>query len=465
MRGRTRASTRRPRSGEPAHRHDVDPSARGLERARSIGSSGTTTCTSNRSRGRARTIDRSAWSDPPAWATGCTMRTRFTRAMLRARTPPHPRLHSRAMTAPTIGLIAEQLLQRPPGGIGTYVRGLLGALPDQGVRVRPVTARHPRARARRGRSRRPDRDAPAPPRPVRVVEPPRPSTDPRRSRPDPRDEPRVPRRPTPPRRDRPRPVLPDVPGHVHPRGVAFHERGLPAPGTARRSSCALRGGRRRAPRPSRRHPPTSASRPSGATCTRRARPTSTPRRAPCGCTRPYVLSLATREPRKNLDGAIHAFAHARRADSTRPPILVLAGPPGWGDDPVPRRSRPPAWRTTSVRSGSSPRSTRSGSSRAPPRCCSRASPRGSGSRRSRRWPSGPRWSRATARRSPSWSATPRSPPTPPTPRRSPPSSPGPDRRRPRRGAPRTRTRARREPHVGADRRRSPPRRTATRSRS
>jgi hypothetical protein len=48
----------------------------------------------------------------------------------------------RRMTTPVVGLVAEQLFQRPSGGIGTYVRGLLDALPAAGVTVRPVIARH-----------------------------------------------------------------------------------------------------------------------------------------------------------------------------------------------------------------------------------------------------------------------------------------------------------------------------------
>ncbi len=41
-----------------------------------------------------------------------------------------------------VALIAEQLLQEIPGGIGTYVRALLRRLPSEGVELEPVTAMH-----------------------------------------------------------------------------------------------------------------------------------------------------------------------------------------------------------------------------------------------------------------------------------------------------------------------------------
>jgi glycosyltransferase involved in cell wall biosynthesis len=51
--------------------------------------------------------------------------------------------------------------------------------------------------------------------------------------------------------------------------------------------------------------------------------------------RPYVVALATREPRKNLAALVDAFARARRA---LPELaLVLVGGTGWGPDPVGER--------------------------------------------------------------------------------------------------------------------------------
>ena len=41
-----------------------------------------------------------------------------------------------------VALIAEQLLQEIPGGIGTYVRALLRRLPPEGVQLEPVVAMH-----------------------------------------------------------------------------------------------------------------------------------------------------------------------------------------------------------------------------------------------------------------------------------------------------------------------------------
>jgi glycosyltransferase involved in cell wall biosynthesis len=45
--------------------------------------------------------------------------------------------------------------------------------------------------------------------------------------------------------------------------------------------------------------------------------------------RPYILNVGTLEPRKNLEGLLHAFARAKRAGI--PHTLVIAGARGWGD--------------------------------------------------------------------------------------------------------------------------------------
>lgn len=47
---------------------------------------------------------------------------------------------------------------------------------------------------------------------------------------------------------------------------------------------------------------------------------------------PYVLSLSTLEPRKNLPGLLEAFVRLARPDLT----LVVAGPTGWGEALAPR---------------------------------------------------------------------------------------------------------------------------------
>src|SRR5581483_9110196 len=41
-----------------------------------------------------------------------------------------------------VAMIAEQLLQDVPGGIGTYVRAMLRRLPPAGVQLEPVVAMH-----------------------------------------------------------------------------------------------------------------------------------------------------------------------------------------------------------------------------------------------------------------------------------------------------------------------------------
>jgi glycosyltransferase involved in cell wall biosynthesis len=48
-----------------------------------------------------------------------------------------------------------------------------------------------------------------------------------------------------------------------------------------------------------------------------------------GMKRPYLLSVATPEPRKNLDAVLHAYIDLKRAGKLREHQLVLAGPTGW----------------------------------------------------------------------------------------------------------------------------------------
>src|SRR5947209_8383432 len=79
--------------------------------------------TSNSRRGRLRASRRSAWSDPPRSATGCTER------ILRVR----------------VAVNVEQLLHEAPGGIGRYTAELVRLLPAQGVDVTAFTARHSRS--------------------------------------------------------------------------------------------------------------------------------------------------------------------------------------------------------------------------------------------------------------------------------------------------------------------------------
>jgi glycosyltransferase involved in cell wall biosynthesis len=54
-----------------------------------------------------------------------------------------------------------------------------------------------------------------------------------------------------------------------------------------------------------------------------------------GVDTPYLLSVGTNEPRKNLERLIHAYAQAR-SRLPEPWPLVVVGPKGWGDAPRPR---------------------------------------------------------------------------------------------------------------------------------
>lgn len=48
--------------------------------------------------------------------------------------------------------------------------------------------------------------------------------------------------------------------------------------------------------------------------------------------RPYVLAVGTREPRKNLAGTMQAMTRLRQQGILEDHRLVLAGSPGWGRD-------------------------------------------------------------------------------------------------------------------------------------
>ena len=64
---------------------------------------------------------------------------------------------------------------------------------------------------------------------------------------------------------------------------------------------------------------------------RTAQPLTAAARAALGVPERYVLFVGTREPRKRLPDLLAAHRQARAADDAVPP-LVLAGPPGWGDE-------------------------------------------------------------------------------------------------------------------------------------
>jgi glycosyltransferase involved in cell wall biosynthesis len=238
------------------------------------------------------------------------------------------------MTTPAVGLVAEQLFQRPSGGIGTYVRALLGALPAAGVAVRPVIARH--ADDEVASTGLDD--------PIRLS---------------------LPRtalyeawgrlgRPTVPGEldlihatslaypfaER-RPVVVTVhdllfrtfPDAYTARGVAFHERGVTHLGDVAAAVCPSEV-TAEVVRALPNAPPIVAVTPLGCDL-RPASPIDVDGAlAALGIRRPYVLWMGSREPRKNLRGAIEAFALAARTGIDPGTTLVLAGPAGWGEDPT-----------------------------------------------------------------------------------------------------------------------------------
>jgi glycosyltransferase involved in cell wall biosynthesis len=56
-----------------------------------------------------------------------------------------------------------------------------------------------------------------------------------------------------------------------------------------------------------------------------------------GVRRPYLLSVATAEPRKNLDTVLRAYIDLKRAGELSEHQLVLAGPAGWKNQALQRR--------------------------------------------------------------------------------------------------------------------------------
>lgn len=58
---------------------------------------------------------------------------------------------------------------------------------------------------------------------------------------------------------------------------------------------------------------------------------------------PYVLSVATREPRKNLNNLVEAFGMLKRQGRLAKHVLVLVGAPGWGPELDALRGGKPSW--------------------------------------------------------------------------------------------------------------------------
>ena len=233
-----------------------------------------------------------------------------------------------------VGIVAEQLFQRPSGGIGTYVRGLIDALPGAGVEVRSIVARHTGAElASAGLD-----VATALPLPRRILY----ESWARFGRPRIPVDVDIVHAPSLvfPSADR-RPLVVTVhdllfrsyPDTYTRRGLTFHERALRHLDAAAAVLC-----------------------PSEATAAEVRELSSAPsilRVVPLGCdlapaTRsdvertcselgligPYVLWIGSREPRKNLKGAVEGFAVALERGIDPTTTLVLAGPEGWGSDPT-----------------------------------------------------------------------------------------------------------------------------------
>ncbi len=234
------------------------------------------------------------------------------------------------LDGPRVGLICEQLLQRVPGGIGTYASALLSYLPAQGAEVTALVARHPREELRRAGLSRARRL----PLPRRLLYPSwnrtgRPRIDAgvdvvhATSMAFP-DRGRVPLVVTV--HDL---LFREFPEAYPARGLAFHERALARLAQADLVIC-----------------PSEAS----AAAVRAVGHGVGPIRVvPLGCDLapprlderdrvlkalgvepPYVLWVGTLEPRKNLIGVVRGFVRAAGAATGL--NLYLVGPSGWGRD-------------------------------------------------------------------------------------------------------------------------------------
>ena len=162
------------------------------------------------------------------------------------------------------------------------------------------------------------------------------------------------------------------------------------------SAFAARSGRRTRSSPSHATPPRTWSRRHGRPRPRprhparrlaaaeRGRPRAGPR--PPEDPPPYVLFVGTLEPRKNLVRLVRAYRRA--AGTGLPHSLVLAGPLGWGGQPLLRELElRRAGRDHPHRPAASPSSTRC--TGGPPRSRTPRSTRASACRSSRRWPRHP----------------------------------------------------------------------------
>lgn len=230
-----------------------------------------------------------------------------------------------------VAMIAEQLLQDIPGGIGTYVRAMLRRLPSEGVELEPFVALHragtlassglPHAR-RMGLPRQAlyrrwqSGGGPGPTTNAALVH--------------------APSMAFPPKDGRPLVVtvhdvlFKDFPDAYPANGVAFHQAMLDRLGDADMvivPSKATADGLASLDRP----PSNVRVIPMGTDL----EPPPAEERAKllesANVTKPYVLWMGTLEPRKNPEGVVRGFVHA--VDAGLPYgddlSLYLVGPPGW----------------------------------------------------------------------------------------------------------------------------------------
>jgi glycosyltransferase involved in cell wall biosynthesis len=230
-----------------------------------------------------------------------------------------------------VTFLAEQLLQPIPGGIGTYVRAMLRALPPLGVQLDPVVAWH-RASELEAAGLSHARRLPYP-RGLLY------SRWPAGRRPHVGGDSELVHAPSlafPPRDERPLVVtvhdvlFRDFPEAYPKRGVEFHEASLANIGRADRVICPSEATAK------------AVREVAGAKDAIRVIPMGTDLEPPPDVTRdadlarldvkrPYVLWVGTVEPRKNPEGIVRGFVHAiesgvPRADELS---LYLVGPPGW----------------------------------------------------------------------------------------------------------------------------------------
>lgn len=230
-----------------------------------------------------------------------------------------------------VDLVAEQLLQPVPGGIGTYVRMLMRTVPRFGVEVEPVVAWHRGAElAEAGLSQ------------ARRLRRPRQVLYRRWSRgrrPQAGGHGKIVHAPSlafPPKDSRPLVVTVhdtlflDFPEAYPDRGLQFHQRAL---GRLRDADLVIVPSQAVAASLAKLPDPPERVRvvPMGSDLTAPSDAERDRVLERLAVQRPYVLWVGTVEPRKNPEGVVHGFANAIESGVPRSEDLnlYLVGPPGW----------------------------------------------------------------------------------------------------------------------------------------